>query len=102
MSYTTLVRSNKNYISLNPNLIVDGSFDIAYEELAHARANLIRAGFANQISEEDLHYAVDFISEERDSVGTISPQELNELIARYSKQNKEEIYNFGSLRIECK
>lgn len=79
------------YTALNRNCIVDGRFDIAYEEIAEAKANLIKAAFLNEISEEVLNKSLEVLNQDRDSIGRISPEELALLIDKYSKLNKTSI-----------
>jgi hypothetical protein len=79
----------------------DGILDVAYEEIAEAKANCFRAWYNNKITKEvyDLakkHFKIDY-----DKIGRIPYEELQELIARYAKQNKSMVYQFIDLEIVC-
>ncbi|MGM9512417.1 hypothetical protein ACS5NO_32090 [Larkinella sp. GY13] len=79
----------------------DGILDVAYEEIAEAKANCFRAWYHELITKEVNDLAYDYFHSDYLKVGRIPYEDLQELIARYAKQNKSKVYQIGTLEVAC-
>lgn len=96
----SLAKEKRELVNL-PYAFADGSLDIAYEEIAQAKANCTTANLEGRISDEIWQKALRYFKSDYNRLGHIPKNELEQLIEWYTTQNRAGVYLIEGVQIVC-
>ncbi len=89
------------YIAENSGTAGDLNLDIAYNEIAIARANCIKAAHRNFITQNQFNLALTSFLDDLKKLDRLPSGELQKLVKRYTEENKSQVYFIKGSKVAC-